>query len=469
MYGLMISLTRLRPTQLLLLTISILDTCNIAEATTKSLFQGFKATPNPSVSSFQPFLNDSTGNFSLGFLRVDKTQLALAVVHVPSSQPLWLANPTQLATRSDRTQLFFNGSLVISNSHARVFWPTQTNDDIVVLLNSSNLQIQNLHNSPSILWQSFDFPSDTLVENQNFTINMSLISSNGLYSMRLGYNFIGLDAKFQENSAQPDQIYLKHTALEAEAQIVEGQRPISSLVNSDGYLGLLQNGTKLIDVQAFNSFQRPINGFLRVRLEPNGNLIAYYWDGSSWVLDFKAISDTCELSSPCGSYGLCTPGQQSCSCLVQIKDNYWAFTRKGVEVPFKELMYYETTSLFGECEGMCENNCSCWGAMYNNGFGFCFLMDYPIQTLMSVGDESKVGYFKVREGGEKKKTSVVAAIGYLAAGGAIMILIGIGGFWTYRIWRRKTRYENDEVSPSPYKNLETESSKSMEVEMCNRL
>uniref|UniRef100_A0A2N9HPG2 Apple domain-containing protein n=1 Tax=Fagus sylvatica TaxID=28930 RepID=A0A2N9HPG2_FAGSY len=491
MYGLMNSLTRLRATQLLLLTISILDTGNIAEATTESLFQGFKATPKPSVSSFQPLLNDSTGNFSLGFLRVDKTQLALAVLHVPSSQPLWLANPTQLATWSDSTQLFFNGSLVISDSHSRVFWSTQTNGDIVVLLNSSNLQIQNLHNSPSILWQSFDVPSDTLVENQSFTVNMSLISTNGLYSMRLGYNFIGLYAKFQENSAQPDQIYLKHTALEAQAQIVEGQGPIYALVNSDGYLGLYQNGTKPIDVQAFNSFQRPINGFLRVRLEPDGNLIAYYWDGSSWVLDFKAISDTCELPSPCGSYGLCTPGQQSCSCLDNrtefrfgteclpvgtgdfcgeqvVKDNNWAFTRKGVEVPFKELMYYETTSSFGECEGLCENNCSCWGAVYNNGSGFCFLMDYPIQTLVSVGDESKVGYFKVREGGGKKKTSVVAAIGFVAAGGAIMILIGIGGFWTYRIWRRKTWDKNDEISPGPYKNLGSESSKSIEVEMCNR-
>ena len=72
------------------------------------------------------------------------------------------------------------------------------------------------------------------------------------------------------------------------------------------------------------------------------------------------------------------------------------------------------------------------------------------------------------EGGGKKKTSVVAAIiGYLAAGGAIMILIGIGGFWTYRIWRRKTRDENDEVSPGPYKNLGSESSQVLEVEMCD--
>ncbi|KAG6493880.1 hypothetical protein ZIOFF_048883 [Zingiber officinale] len=43
--------------------------------------------------------------------------------------------------------------------------------DRVVLLNSSNLQVQKLataEKSDMILWQSFDFPSDTLVQSQNF-------------------------------------------------------------------------------------------------------------------------------------------------------------------------------------------------------------------------------------------------------------------------------------------------------------
>ena len=481
------SLTRLRATQLLFLTWVL--TCIAGTTTPESILPGFKATPNPSVSSFQPLLNDPTGNFSLGFLRVEQTQLALAVLHVASSQPLWLANPTQLATWSDRTQFFFNGSLVISDPNTRVFWSTQTNGDTVVLLNSSNLQIQKLDDPASVLWQSFDFPTNTLMENQNFTANMSLISSNGLYSMRLGYNFYALYAKFQDNSA--DHMYWKHTALEARAVIVQGQGPIHALVNSDGYLGLYQNSTaNPVDVQPFNSYNRPIDLFLLVRLEPDGNLKAYYWDGSNWVEDFKAISDTCQLPSPCGSYGLCTP--QSCSCLddrtefrsgsdcvpmetgdfcgeQSVKDKYEVLTRNGVEVPFKELMQYETTSSLGECEDLCENNCSCWGAVYNNASGFCFMLDYPIQTLVSVGDESNVGYFKVREGAGKKKNKAVAIVGLIAGGGAILILIGIGGFSTYRIWRKKTREnDDDEVSPGPYKNLGSESSKSIEVEMCNR-
>jgi len=141
----LINLVVIRPreTQLLLFTTSILFTYITTLSTAQELLQaGFKATPNPKISTFQPLLNDSTGNFSLAFLRVNKTQLALAVLHVPSSEPLWLANPTDLASWSDHTQLFFNGSLVISDPHSRVFWSTPTNGDLVVLLNSSNLQVQ---------------------------------------------------------------------------------------------------------------------------------------------------------------------------------------------------------------------------------------------------------------------------------------------------------------------------------------
>ncbi|KAG6640512.1 PAN domain-containing protein At5g03700-like [Carya illinoinensis] len=491
MDGITNSVTRLRATQLLLFTTHILFTSTawtyiITGAAAQGLKKGFEATPDPKVSSFQPLLSDFTGNFSLAFLRVNENQLALAVLHVQSSEPLWLANPTELASWSDTTQLFFNGSLVVSDPHSRVFWSTHTDGDVVTLLNSSNLQVQKLSDPHSVVWQSFDFPTDTLVENQNLTSNMSLNSSNGLYSMRLGYDFWGLHAKFGDNS---DQIYWKHTALEAKAKVVEGQGPIYAQVNSDGYLGMSQNGSTPVDIQPFNSFHRAINeGFLRLRLEPDGNLKGYYWDGSSWALNYEAISDTCELPSPCGSYGLCGP-EYGCSCLDNrteyrsgeeclpketgdfcsekvIKDNFWVLMRNGVQLPFKEQMQYETTSSLEECEGLCENNCSCWGTVYNNGSGFCYMVDYPIQTLVTTGDKSKIGYFKVREGAGKKKRNVGVGVRYAAGGVAAVILIGMVGFLTHRIWKRRTREEERDVSPGPYKNLGSASFKS--IEMSNR-
>ncbi|KAE8666285.1 PAN domain-containing protein [Hibiscus syriacus] len=492
------SVTRPRSTLILFLLIIpflCMLTWPCTAAAAQELHKGFEANPNPSISSFQPLLNDSSGKFSFGLLRVNSTQLALAVLHVPSSETLWIANSTTLPRWSDHTKVFFNGSLVISDPRTRTFWSTQTQGDKLVLLNNSNLQIQkaldNSNNFPTILWQSFDHPTNTLVETQNFTSTMTIVSSNGLYSMRLGNYFIGLYAKFDSDS---DQIYWKHKALQARAQIIEGGGPIHVRVDPDGWLGMYQNETAPVDVESFNSFQRTLEGLLMVRLEPDGNLKAYYWSGSSWGLDYEAITDTCELPNPCGSYGLCTPGT-GCSCM----DNTTEFSsgscsgsasysydpctdpksqndikisrRKGVDVPFKELMRYETTPSLEECENTCEMNCSCYGSVYNNASGFCYILDYPIQTLLGTGDDSKVGYFKIREEAKKKRIYPGLGVGIGLLGAALLCLIGAIGFGSYKIWVNKRRVnrileeETGGAMSGPYKDLGSASFRS--IEMCS--
>ncbi|KAH1090280.1 hypothetical protein J1N35_017537 [Gossypium stocksii] len=494
------SVTRPISPQLLFLLITsfLIWPCIEAASAAEELLKGFEATPNPSNPFFQPLLNDSSSKFSFGFLRVNSTQLALAVLHVPSREPLWLANPTTLSRWSDRTKVFFNGSLVISDPRTMMFWSTETQGDKLVLLNNSNLQIQkgldnsNNVNVPTVLWQSFNFPTNTLVETQNFTSTMTLLSSNGLYSMRLGNDFIGLYAKFDSGF---DQIYWKHKALQAKAQIIEGNGPIHVQVDPDGWLGMYQNGTTPVDIESFNSFQRSLDGLLMVRLEPDGNLKAYYWSGSSWVLDYVAIRETCDLPSPCGSYGLCTPGS-GCSCLDNStelssgecfslgpysndmcsdpktqKNDIKVLRRGGVEVPFKEWMRYEMTPSLEECENTCGKNCSCYGAVYNNASGFCYILDYPIQTLLGTEDDSKVGYFKIKEGANKKKINSGLGVGVGLLGGAVLCLIVAVGFRSYKFWKNKKRVnrmleeETGGVISGPYKDLGLASFRS--IEMCS--
>lgn len=452
---------------------------------TRELVRGFKATPNPSVSSFQPILTDSNGNYSLGFNRVDNSKLALVIIHVQSSDQIWIANQVRLARWSNPTQLIFNGSLVISDSHSGVFWSSNTNGDRVSLSDTSNLQIQKLNGPPhSVVWQSIDFPSDTLVENQNLSSGMSLVSSNGLYTMRLGFDFIGLYAKFGSGPGL-GQIYLKHTALEAKADIIEGGTPIFAQLNSDGFLGMYQNGSVPVDVQSFNSFQQPGSGNRRIRLEPDGNLKGYYWTGSSWILDYQAISDPCELPSQCGSYGLCQAGK-GCSCLDNRTEHnsgqcappennsgdfcsvnnskYWVLRRSGVDLPYKELMGYVKMESLEQCESACEGNCTCWGVVYSNSSGFCYSVNYPIQSLLAVGDDTKVGYFKVREGVVRHRMGMTVWLGVGLLCGIVLVW-AVGWLGWYRLWMRK-RGANAYVAEEgvgPYKDLGSASFKSIQL------
>ncbi|XP_030522171.1 PAN domain-containing protein At5g03700 [Rhodamnia argentea] len=475
--------------------VSILAMVCLLRAAPQELLRGFEAAPRPSASAFQPLLTDPTGNFSLSLLRVNGTMLALAVVHVRSSQPLWVADPDRPARWSDRsTRVSFNGSLVVSDPSSGVFWSTGTDGDRVVLLNSSNLQVQKQSDgdggTPVVLWQSFDFPADTLVENQNFTAAMSLASSNGLYSMRMGSNFFGLYAKFDGIS---DQMYWEHKALEAKAQVVDGAGAVYARVDPDGFVAMYQNSSVPVDVEAFNSFQKRIDSFLLLRLESDGNLKGYYWTGSTWAMNYRAISGFCELPSPCGPYSLCS-ADSTCACLDNRTEarpgscsapgssdfcgggggpgsgGFSVLRRNGVELPFKELMGYVSASSLDECERACKSNCSCWGAVYSNTTQFCYTIDYPIQTLVEVADETKIGYFKVKPArGEKGKAYGVG----FRVGVLMWVLIGFVvacgfGLVGYRAWRRRMRLKGhlaDEngLAAGPYKDLGSASFRSIEL------
>ncbi|KAK1324053.1 PAN domain-containing protein [Acorus calamus] len=201
--------------------------------------------------------------------------------------------------------------LVLSDPHLGLLWstPTSASSDRVLLLNDSNLQIQSTQDSNFPIWESFDSPSDTLVAGQNFSANRSLVSGSGRFSMRVGADSFGLFADFG-GDARP--MYYTHKAMEIKAQIVSGAGPIYLRVSPHGFLGMYQSEVAPVDVLNFDTFNHNFSGdgepLRRLTLEDDGNLRGYYYNGSTWVGDFQAISDPCELPSACGPYGLCGPG-----------------------------------------------------------------------------------------------------------------------------------------------------------------
>ncbi|PKU82147.1 PAN domain-containing protein [Dendrobium catenatum] len=144
----------------------VIKTSAAGTPTLQQLNRGFRASFDQSAGSFQPLLSDPTGIFSFGFLQINSSNLDLAVIHLPSNQPVWRAIPGRPAQRSGSAFLSFNGSLLFSDQNSGVLWSTPaTAGDRVVLLNSSNLQIIKAAGPIDVLWQSFDFPSDTIINN----------------------------------------------------------------------------------------------------------------------------------------------------------------------------------------------------------------------------------------------------------------------------------------------------------------
>ncbi|XP_042465475.1 PAN domain-containing protein At5g03700-like [Zingiber officinale] len=438
-----------------------------ASAASNQIHRGFSAAHDPSsYSQFQPLLADPTGVFALGFLRTELSNLDLAVLHVSSSSALWRASVSRRVRWDASVSLYFNGCLVLSDDEKGVLWSTAPVDsgDWVVLLNSSNIQVQKqVAESVVVLWQSFDFPSDTLVQGQNFSSVSDLSSRDRRFSMKLGESYFALYMDLPGGA--PPIMYWKHSVLEAKAQIVPGGGAIYAQVG-EGFLGMYQTETAPVDVLPFNTFNRRITGLRRLTLESDGNLRAYYWNGSIWNEDLRAIADLCEIPTSCGAYGLCNSADGGCGCLREEgecppavvgdfcaagSNVFGVLRRQGVDLANDELTRHRKVASLEQCEDSCERNCSCWGAIYHNLSGYCYRLDYPI-TLVAA-NERKVGYFKVRVSGSGRRTvkKAMLAVGSVLFAGAVAVA-------GYGVWKRRRGRR-----PVAYTDLNSASSQLIEL------
>lgn len=424
-----------------------------ASSTTTQLSNGFTATPSKNDAEFEPFLTDSSGVFAFGFMHVGMTKLDLAVIHLPSSQPVWRAVPFNPVNWAATTTLSFDGNLVLTDSSIQKdpIWSTNASPigDYVVLRNTSNLEIHRFGNeNAKSIWQSFDHPFDTLVQGQNFTALTPLFTADKHYTFRIGMGYIALYMMF---GGKQEINYWKHTAIESEGQLY-------GVIDPQGFLYLHNPDGSKAEQLPFNSYNRGFVGLHRMTLHSDGNLYVYYWDGKLWVLDYTAVQEQCGLPGTCGSYGLCYPGQHTCSCLINGTDgclqtdsgdfcgkgnsDYSFVRRAGVTVEYTDLMLSITVESLDDCEKTCDTNCSCWGALFANTSKDCYLMDSPIQTV-EVSGNTYQGYFKVRNGKGSKEDSSSGGgkkgsgmtIGLVVA--FTLIFVALAGYGGYFFWDRK--------------------------------
>ncbi|PNX78059.1 receptor protein kinase 1-like protein [Trifolium pratense] len=76
--------------------------------------------------------------------------------------------------------LLKTGNLVLTDAARSIIWSTNTNSSKqleVFLYDTGNLVLKEHNTNGIVLWQSFDFPTDTLLPDQSFTKYMKLVSS----------------------------------------------------------------------------------------------------------------------------------------------------------------------------------------------------------------------------------------------------------------------------------------------------
>lgn len=338
--------------------------------------------------------------FSCGFYGLGGNAYLFSIwfTHSRDRTVVWTANRDRPVNgQGSRASLRRNGAMVLTDVDGTVIWMTNTTStgaDRAELLDTGNLVLKDRHDK--ILWQSFDFPTDTLLPNQVFRKRTKLISGVGNGTYASGYFSLYFDN---------DNVL----------RLIYDGPEISSVYWPDPDFDVFQNGrTKynssriavLDDFGSFSSsdelkFSAIDMGFgikRRLTMDYDGNLRLYSLNKvtGSWMISWQALMQPGKVHGVCGKNGICvyTP-EPKCSCppgYEATEPGDWSkgckpkFNRtcsssltevKFVGVPNTDFygfdLNYSKTISKEACMKLCLGDCRCSGFSYRlTGQGLCF-------------------------------------------------------------------------------------------------
>ncbi|CAK8577842.1 unnamed protein product [Lathyrus sativus] len=472
----------------------------------------FFPTPSISVSSdsltttqilrINQTLLSPNGIFQLSFFSYTNFSWYLGIRYTIDNDRtvVWVANRnTPIQNPDSFLQLTNTGSLVIIDQSNKTIWASiqinksstfNNKNPILQLLDSGNLVVTvtespNENDPSKNLWQSFDFPTDTLLPGmklgKNFDTNTETYinswkvkeqdPSNGDISFKMDYQ--GIPEIFLWNKNR--RMYRSGPWNGKRFSGVPEMQPVTDSIQ----FSFVENEHEVY--YTFTIGKQSL--FSRLGVTPSGELQRQTFINSRnfWSKFWYAPKDQCDNYKECGPFGVCdTNGSPVCSCIKgfrpknrqawNLRDGSDGCLRNNeldcesdrflhmvnVKLPETNRVFVNRSMGILECGELCKRNCSCSGygnvEIVNGGSGCVMWLDelldirvYPAggQDLYVRLAASDVDDDVLRDGSDHKTAKV---IGIMVGGAAIIFLVlGICFLWRKKklkcLWNLKEKRE----------------------------
>ncbi|CAI9099771.1 OLC1v1036635C1 [Oldenlandia corymbosa var. corymbosa] len=263
------------------------------------------------------FITSPDDTFTFGFYKTGNNAFSLAIWFTKPKTLVWMANREKPVNGvGSKVSLGSNGAMVLTDFDGTVSWDTNTTSTDIAraeLLNSGNLVLKNSRGD--VKWQSFDYPTDTLLPNQNFTRNSRLVSSsrNGSYDPR--YFSLKFDSdnvlRLIYDGPEISSIYWPNPEDTVRDNGRTSYNSTRNAVLDDRGWFLSSDGLNFKTIDMGFGINR------RMTLDYDGNLRVYSLNNStgSWQVSWQALTNPCLIRGLCGENGICVfSSQPKCSC-----------------------------------------------------------------------------------------------------------------------------------------------------------
>ncbi|KAK9056356.1 hypothetical protein SSX86_027446 [Deinandra increscens subsp. villosa] len=409
--------------------------------------------------------------YELGFFNPDNSTsqyLGIWFKNITAKKVIWVANrENPLSVSENRSSLIIgnDGNLKILDGDQNTVWSTnlrgQFNETVAQLTDMGDLSINDTI-SGSILWESFDYPGNSLLPGMKLgtignTQGKHLLSSWKSNDDPTPGDFVaGLSAE------QPPQVFIwrNNSKPNWRGGPWDGGKFIGIPEQDSGYSnritltpGNSQEGAYLTIQHLFS------NDFEWLYLQPNGVVQMKYWDNHTnlWDFSWEAPANSCDLYGVCGAFAICTNTKYPvCECLRGFvpqmndewskgnwtsgcvrssellceknetslasgktkPDKFWVI--RGIKLPDHH-QYFPITRDTDACQQVCLGNCSCKAYAYVAGI-YCMVWTEELMDIeqFSYGGENLFLRIPYEDSGKQPNEATVI-ISLTTIGGVLLL------------------------------------------------
>ncbi|KAG1368212.1 receptor-like serine/threonine-protein kinase SD1-8 [Cocos nucifera] len=354
---------------------------------------GDTITPNTPLSDGQTLVS-AGGNFELGFFspgNLKNRYLGIWYKNISPRTVVWVANrEAPLTNNTGILNISSDGNLVLSNRAAKVFWSansSKASSPVAQLLDTGNFVLkEGTNDSDSLLWQSFDYPCDTLLPGMKLGLDLTTGLDQYLTTWKSSDDPSPGDYSFKlDPHGAPEFFILKQSS--------------TKVYRNGPWNGIRFSGEPEMDSDKYFIFEfvdnppeiyytyQVVDSSIVSRFMLNQSMIQrYVWFNSSigWSLYWSMPRDRCDNYAQCGPYGICNSNDSPiCNCLQgfspkspqewNLRDGHDGCVRNtrldcqgdgflklsNVKLPDSSNSTVNESMSLEQCQETCLNNCSC--------------------------------------------------------------------------------------------------------------
>ena len=425
---------------LLFLLLSAFCVAAAAQQRSSNISRGSSLTPTTS----NPFWLSSNRLYAFGFYKQgDGYFLGIFLNGIPEKTVVWTANRDDPASpRTATLQFTTEGRLRLQTQGQTKEIANSASALYASMLDSGNFVLYN--SDGEMIWQTFEFPTDTLLSGQRLSAGKELISSQSETNPATGIFRLTMqkDGNLVQYPAKTPSTVTN--AYYASGTVGSGDN-VTLHLDDGGHIYLLNaNGSNIKNITDGGLSNE--NLYL-MRIDPDGIFRLYSHESAqngSWSSLWSSTNDKCAPTGLCGVNGFCVliDDRADCNCLPGfdfVVSGNWSsgcvrkfpedscksndgrsklYTMSSLENTRWEDSSYSTLSLptRDDCKQACLDDCNCEAAMFEDGN--CKKQRLPLRfgrRSLSVSNILfvKEGSSEVSQSGSKRglRTYIVVIIG----------------------------------------------------------